>query len=190
MSCGFQSTIGSTRWRLGALVATGQVSAGELLEAALERADARNPALNAIVHRADDVARGRAAGPLPAGPLAGVPFLIKDLLTAWRGQPMTFSSRLGAGFRPSADSEVVRRLEAAGLILFGTTNAPEFGILAHTEPAAPWPVPEPVEHATTRRAAPPAGRPPRWLRASCRPPTATTAGAPSASRPPTVRSSA
>jgi amidase len=119
---------------LGGLVASGQVTAAELLEAALERADARNPALNAIVHRADDVARRRAAGALPAGPLSGVPFLIKDLLTAWKGQPMTFSSRLGAGFRPGFDSEVVRRLEAAGLNLFGTTNAPELGILAHTEP--------------------------------------------------------
>ncbi len=120
---------------LGAMVAKGEVSATEVLEAALERADARNPALNAIVHRADDVARRRAAGPLPAGPLAGVPFVIKDLLTAWRDQPMTFSSRLGAGYRPGFDSEVVRRLEAAGLLLFGTTNAPEMGILAHTEPA-------------------------------------------------------
>ena len=119
---------------LGALVASGQVTAAELLEAALERADARNPALNAIVHRADEVARRRAAGTLPAGPLSGVPFLIKDLLTAWKGQPMTFASRLGAGHRPAFDSEVVRRLEAAGLNLFGTTNAPEFGILAHTEP--------------------------------------------------------
>ena len=119
---------------LGALVSSGQVSAVELLEAALERADARNPALNAIVHRADEAARRRASGGLPKGPLSGVPFLIKDLLTAWKGQPMTFSSRLGAGFRPGFDSEVVRRLEAAGVNLFGTTNAPEFGILAHTEP--------------------------------------------------------
>ena len=119
---------------LGAMVASGQVTAAELLEAAIERADARNPALNAIVHRADDAARRRAAGGLPSGPLSGVPFLIKDLLTAWKGQPMTASSRLGAGFRPDFDSEVVRRLEAAGLNLFGTTNAPEFGILAHTEP--------------------------------------------------------
>ena len=119
---------------LGALLASGQVSAAELLEAALERADARNPALNAIVHRADEAARARAAGTLPDGPLSGVPFLIKDLLTAWRGHPMTASSRLGAGFRPGFDSEVVRRLEAAGLNLFGITNAPEFGILAHTEP--------------------------------------------------------
>jgi amidase len=119
---------------LGALVAKGQVSATEVLEAALERADARNPALNAIVHRADDAARRRRAAPRPAGPLAGVPFLIKDLFTAWRGQPMSFGSRIGAGFRPGFDSEVVRRLEAAGLVLFGTTNAPELGILAHTEP--------------------------------------------------------
>jgi amidase len=129
---------------LSALVASRQVSAAEVLEAALERADARNPRLNAIVARFDDEARRRAAGPLPAGPLSGVPFVLKELITAWKGHPMTGSSRLGAGFLPDHDSEVVRRLEAAGLVLFGLTNAPELGIMAHTEPAlygparSPW----------------------------------------------------
>jgi amidase len=120
---------------LAALVASRQVPAAEVLEAALERADARNPRLNAIVARFDDEARRRAAGPLPAGPLSGVPFLLKELSTAWKGHPMTGCSRLGAGFLPDHDSEVVRRLEAAGLVLFGLTNAPELGILAHTESA-------------------------------------------------------
>lgn len=119
---------------LAALVAQRQVSAGEVLEAALERADARNPRLNALVGRFDDEARRRAAGPLPAGPLSGVPFVLKDLITAWRGHPMSGASRLGAGYVPDHDSEVVRRLEAAGLVLFGLTSAPELGILAHTEP--------------------------------------------------------
>jgi amidase len=128
---------------LAALVARREVSAAEVLEAALERADARNPRLNAIVHRADEAARRRAAGPLPAGPLSGVPFLLKDLFTAWKGQPMTGASRLGAGHVPDHDSEVVRRLEAAGLVLFGTTNAPELGILAHTEPALHGPARNP-----------------------------------------------
>jgi amidase len=119
---------------LAALVAARQVSAAEVLEAALERADARNPRLNALVARFDDEARARAAGPLPSGPLSGVPFVLKDLVTAWKGHPMSGGSRLGAGHRPDHDSEVVRRLEAAGLILFGLTNAPELGIMAHTEP--------------------------------------------------------
>jgi len=134
---------------LAALIARGELSAGEALEAALERADARNPALNAIVHRADEVARRRAAGPLPAGPLAGVPFLVKDLITAWKGHPMTGASRLGAGFVPDHDSEVVRRLEAAGLVLFGQTNAPELGILAHTEPRLHGPARNPWNTART-----------------------------------------
>jgi amidase len=118
---------------LAGLVARGEVTAAEVLEAALERADQRNPRLNAITSRYDDEARRRATGPLPRGPFTGVPFLIKDLMTAWKGHPLTAGSRLLAGFVPDFDSEVVRRLEAAGMVLFGMTNAPEFGILAHTE---------------------------------------------------------
>ncbi len=119
---------------LAALIGRREVSAAEALEAALARADARNPPLNAIVERFDEEARRRAAGPLPAGPLSGVPFVLKDLMTAWKGHPMSASSRLGAGFVPDYDSEVVRRLEAAGLVLFGLTSSPELGIMAHTEP--------------------------------------------------------
>jgi amidase len=120
---------------LAALVARRQVTPAELLEAALERADARNPALNAIVARYDDEARARAAGPLPAGPLSGVPFLVKDLLAAWKGHPLTGSSRLLDGVLAEEDSETVRRLQAAGLVLFGQTNTPELGIMGTTEPA-------------------------------------------------------
>jgi amidase len=119
---------------LGGLVARREVSAAELLEAAIERADERNPRVNAIVARYDDEARARARGPLPAGPLSGVPFLLKDHLAAWKGHPLTSSSRLLAGFVPDEDAEVVRRLAAAGLVFFGQTNTPELGILGTTEP--------------------------------------------------------
>jgi amidase len=119
---------------VGALVAKGDVSAAEALEAALERAEARNPALNAIVSRFDDEARARARGPLPAGPLSGVPFLLKDLLAAWKGHPLTGSSRLRAGDVADGDAEVVRRLLGAGLVVFGQTNTPELGIMGTTEP--------------------------------------------------------
>lgn len=119
---------------LAGLVERGEVTPGELLEAALERADQRNPRLNAIVARYDDEARRRASGALPKGPFTGVPFLVKDVFTAWKGHRLSGASRLQAGYVPDYDSEVVRRLEAAGLVLFGTTNAPEFGLLAHTEP--------------------------------------------------------
>ena len=119
---------------LGELVAAREVTPLELLDAALERADARNPRLNAIVARYDDEARVRARGPLPPGPLSGVPFLVKDLLAAWKGHPLTGSSRLLEGWIAPQDSEVVRRLQRAGLVLFGQTNTPELGILGTTEP--------------------------------------------------------
>jgi amidase len=79
---------------LADLVRRREVSAAELLEAALERADLRNPRVNAVVARHDEAARETARGPLPAGPLSGVPFLLQDHLAAWAGHPLTSSSRL------------------------------------------------------------------------------------------------
>ncbi len=128
---------------LAALVARREVTAAELLEAALERADARDKGLGALVARYDDEARARAAGRLPAGPLSGVPFLLKDHLAAWKGHPLTSSSRLLDGFVPPFEAEVVRRLEAAGLVIFGQTNTPELGILGTTEPALRGPTRNP-----------------------------------------------
>jgi amidase len=128
---------------LGELVSRGEVTAAELLEAALERADARNPQVNAIVARHDEAARERARGPLPRGPVSGVPFLVKDLLAGWKGKPLTGSSRLLEGLRAPEDSEVVRRLHRAGLVLFGQTNTPELGILGTTEPAMRGPTRNP-----------------------------------------------
>lgn len=119
---------------LAELVARREITPLELLEAALERADARNPRLNAIVARYDDEARARASEPLPPGPLSGVPLLVKDLLAAWKGHPLTGSSRLLDGWIAPEDAEVTRRLRRAGLVLFGQTNTSEFGILGTTEP--------------------------------------------------------
>ncbi|MGC3996620.1 MAG: amidase [Anaeromyxobacter sp.] len=134
---------------LADLVRRGQVPAAELLEAALERADARDPALGALARRFDDEARARAAGPLPPGPLSGVPFLLKDHLTAWAGHPLTSGSRYFAGHVPPEDSLVVHRLLAAGLIPFGQTRASELGIVPVTEPAAMGPSRNPWDLART-----------------------------------------
>jgi len=119
---------------LSALIAGGELTAAEALEAALARADARNPRLNAIVTRDDEGARARARGPLPPGPLSGVPFLWKDLHAAWAGKTLTGSSRLRAGHRAGVNALVVERGLAAGLVPFGQTNLPELGILGVTEP--------------------------------------------------------
>jgi amidase len=134
---------------LAELVARRAVSAGELLEAALERADARNPALDAIVARYDDEARERAAAPLPAGPLSGVPFLLKDYATEWGGHPLTGGSRFTAGVVAPDDSSVVRRLLSAGLVIFGQTSTPELAIMPVTEPAARGPCRNPWNPAHT-----------------------------------------
>lgn len=121
---------------LAQLVRTSEVSASELVDAAIERIEARNPAINAVVARCFERARSQAAAAdkLPDGPFRGVPFLLKDLKAHDVGQPVSNGSKLFCDHRASADDELVRRFKAAGLIICGRTNTPEFGILGVTEP--------------------------------------------------------
>jgi Asp-tRNA(Asn)/Glu-tRNA(Gln) amidotransferase A subunit family amidase len=119
---------------LADLVRRREVAPLEILEAALRLADERNPRLNAIIHRMDDEARRAIAAGLPDGPLRGVPFLLKDLGVAMKGQPMTNGSRLFADYVPAFDAELTRRYRAAGLVIFGKTNTPEMGMCCNTEP--------------------------------------------------------
>ena len=77
----------------------------------------------------DEVERG-----LPDGPLTGVPTLIKPLGADVAGLPTTRGSRLFADKVALADSELVRRYRAAGMVVLGTTNTPEHGFSASTEP--------------------------------------------------------
>ncbi|MCC2657203.1 MAG: hypothetical protein K0Q76_2311 [Panacagrimonas sp.] len=118
---------------LADLVARNEVSAAELLDAAIARADAVNPAINAIVRRLDGRARDRIGAEDLAGPFAGVPFLIKDLTAEFGGEPISSGSRFLADYVPAHDSELVRRYKAAGLVIFGKTNTPEFGLTPFTE---------------------------------------------------------
>ncbi|BDG07355.1 amidase [Anaeromyxobacter paludicola] len=118
---------------LAELVARREVTPAELLEAAIARVEARNPALNAVVGRHDEEARAVARGPLPGGPFRGVPFLLKDFLGFKKGWPQTASSRLFEKAVAPEDSEIVRRFRRAGLVLFGQTNTPELAIHAFTE---------------------------------------------------------
>lgn len=113
---------------LAALVRKREVSAAELLDAAIERVERHNGALNAVVHKAYDEARRVAAAPLPDGPFAGVPFLIKDLGVRVKGWPRTSGSRFASVDADGEDSVLITRHRAAGLVLFGKTNTPEFGI--------------------------------------------------------------
>jgi amidase len=66
--------------------------------------------------------------------LSGVPFLIKDLMTAYAGEPMRCGSRLFKDFVPAADEELTSRYRQAGLVIFGKTNTPELGVTNVTEP--------------------------------------------------------
>lgn len=120
---------------LAALVAEGEVSPAELVEAAIERIERHNGALNAVVHKAYDEARRVAAGALPDGPFRGVPFLIKDLGMMVAGWPRSSGSRFAANIVDTADSGLVGRYRAAGVVLLGKTNTPEYGITGTTESA-------------------------------------------------------
>ena len=119
---------------LGELIAKGEISAMEALESAIERLEAVNPRLNAVVHKMYDEARQTIADGLPQGALAGVPFLLKDLGALYSGQPTSFGSALYDDFIADHDSTLVARYRAAGLVIFGKTNSPEFGLAATTEP--------------------------------------------------------
>ncbi|MDX5331646.1 MAG: amidase [Caulobacteraceae bacterium] len=113
---------------LAQLVKRGEVSPAELVEAAIERIERHNGVLNAVVHKAYDEARQTATSTLPEGPFKGVPFLIKDLGAQVKGWPRTSGSRFAQVAADETDSELVARYRAAGVILLGKSNTPEFGI--------------------------------------------------------------
>lgn len=119
---------------LAALVRRREASPTELVEAAIACIEARNPTLNAVVAPMFEQARAAAAAPVPDGPFAGVPILLKDLIATVAGEPTASGSRALRGLRWPRDSELVRRLRAAGAVLVGKTNTPELGLLPFTEP--------------------------------------------------------
>ncbi len=133
---------------LAALVRAGEVSARELVDEALARIEAVNPRLGAVVRVRADAARTEAARPL-AGPLAGVPFLVKDLLATIAGEPTTGGSRLWRDAVADHDSELVRRWRRAGLVIVGRTASPELGLLPVTEPEAYGPARNPWDPSRT-----------------------------------------
>jgi Asp-tRNA(Asn)/Glu-tRNA(Gln) amidotransferase A subunit family amidase len=119
---------------LAGLIAKGEVSAKEVLETAIARAEQVNPAINAIVHKQYDRARSAVAAGLPGGPLQGVPFLIKDLGFLDKGEPARLGSSLFKDFVADHDSAYVTRCKKAGLVIMGRSSTPEFGLNPNTEP--------------------------------------------------------
>jgi Asp-tRNA(Asn)/Glu-tRNA(Gln) amidotransferase A subunit family amidase len=119
---------------LAGLIAGRQITAAEALEAALARAAKVNPKINAITMDLADRARREAASTM-SGPLAGVPFLLKDLGPKLAGTPTTDSCKLYAQDIAQADSPLTMLYREAGLVIFGKTNTPELGLEPVTEPA-------------------------------------------------------
>ncbi|MBS7538844.1 amidase [Ancylobacter lacus] len=120
---------------LADLVRRGEVLPDELLDEALRRVEQLNPRLNAVTMLQEGVARRLIADGLPDGPLAGVPFLLKDLGAEAIDFPSNNGSRLFANTRYARDSAIYARLKAAGLVTFGRTTSPEGGIGPTTEAA-------------------------------------------------------
>ncbi len=119
---------------LAHLVRTGAVSALELVDEAIRRCEAVNGRLNAVITTMFDSARERAQQPLPDGPFAGVPFLMKDFVAEVKDVPFSEGSAFLEGYIPAQDSEIVTHFERAGLLTIGKTNLPEFAIGTTTEP--------------------------------------------------------
>ena len=118
----------------------------ELVDAAIERIEALDPALNAVIHPRFDVAREAArGGSLPDGPLRGVPIVVKDTAQV-AGDPVRMGMRplLDADWRAVIDDAYVAKLLDAGCVIVGRTNMPELADQATTEPvlhgptANPW----------------------------------------------------
>lgn len=118
---------------LAQLIQSKQVAPEEVLEAAIEKTEALNPKLNAVVTKMYDQAQEAIKAGLPDGPLTGVPFLLKDLAAHYQGVPTTGGSKVFADYVPDHDSELVASYKEAGLVIFGKTNTPEFGLTITTE---------------------------------------------------------
>lgn len=114
---------------LPTLVRQGEVSAAELRRAAIERIERVNGAVNAVVLRFGEADESPAQGPFH-----GVPLLLKDAQTAWKGEAMTQGSDMLAGNVAGHDAELSRRLRAAGFAVLGRCNAAEFGAMFETSP--------------------------------------------------------
>jgi amidase len=131
-------TADSTARAMADAVRRREVSAVELMDLHLDRIAERNPRLNAIVSLDEDRARvgaaeadaALAAGD-PVGPLHGLPFAFKDThaVAGWR---TTFGSPLFKDFVPEQDELIVERVRAAGVVVIGKTNVPEFAAGSHT----------------------------------------------------------
>jgi len=128
---------------LAELIRQKKIKASEALQAAQARCDAVNEKLNAVIMRhdalaqktADDLDAQASNGAAAHAPFLGVPFLIKDLYLQLAGTRSTQGSRVFAQSPPAEeDAWLTEAYKKAGLMIFGKTNSPEFGLTGVTEP--------------------------------------------------------
>ena len=118
---------------LANLVRRGDMTAGELLQLAVQRKEQVNHSVNAITATLTDFANVEMQKGIPDGPFSGVPLLLKDQVDV-AGLRTGRACRLMERHRAKTDSTIVTRLRAAGFVVFGKTNMPELGLNVTTEP--------------------------------------------------------
>ena len=137
---------------LAELVAKGRVTPLELAEEAIARIERYNPKLNAVIYKMYEQGRETAArlASERQGPFRGVPFLLKDVLGNYAGVPSAAGARFLADLPAVQDDTLVTRYKAAGLVILGKTNVPEFGLLPTTESVMYGPCHNPwnLDHST------------------------------------------
>ena len=129
------------------LVRRKEVTPAELVQWAIERIEDLNPTLNAVITPMYDQALSAATTTPSTGRLAGVPYLVKDLIAEVTGVPFSEGSRFLRGHVSHFDSELVLRLQRAGLVIVGKTNTPEFGMAPTCEPVLHGPTRNPWDTA-------------------------------------------
>ena len=134
---------------LAQLVHTKEISPSELVKASIDRIEAINPKINAVITPIYEEALKAAKGSLAEGPFKGVPILLKDLAYQVAGVRLSNGSKSYLNYIPKTDNEPVTRLKQAGFILVGKTNTPEFGLMGVTEPEAFGPTRNPWDLSVT-----------------------------------------
>lgn len=143
MTLSLQQYLDSDATELALIVQRGEASASELLDQAIDRYHQLNPQLNAVCQPMFEIARQRVTQPL-AGPLAGVPILIKDAVQDYAGLPTSSGSKVFNRVPATQHAHLVRRLLDAGAVIMGKTNTPELALKGVTDPEAfgitrnPW----------------------------------------------------
>jgi amidase len=126
------------------LVRRGEVSPAELVDAAIDRIEALNPQLDAVIRTRFEQARAEASGELPDGRFRGVPFLLKDIGAVVSGETTAFGIGPMTSTTMPVTSYLAEQFRAAGFVVLGRTNVPEFGTAVTTEPISfpparnPW----------------------------------------------------